>query len=158
MLPHQATRQSCLVLLMASAGLSACVGQAHPEVDIERIGALIERTEAMNNAGDVEGWVALFDDGAVYMPPGQPAVTTQDDLREVAQTGFARWRSQIRITADEIVPSGDWAFARSHVTGTATPLAGGEPVSIDMKQIVLYHRQADGSWKIARLIVNSNGS
>ena len=110
----------------------------------------------MNNVGDVEGWVALFEKGAVYMAAGQPAVTTREGLRDVAQAGFSSWRSNIQITPDEIVLSGDWAFARSHISGSVAPIAGGESIQIDMKQIVLYHRQPDGGWKIARLIGNSN--
>jgi len=123
----------------------------------EQIREVVQRTQAMNNSGDIDGWVGLFEEGAVYMPPGQPAVTTREGLREIAKAGFTAWQSQIRITPDEIVPAGEWAFARSHVTGTATPVNGGAPVSVDLKQVVIYHRQSDGSWRIARLIINSNG-
>jgi ketosteroid isomerase-like protein len=68
------------------------------------------------------------------------------------------WRSDIRIIPEEIVANGDWAFARSSVTGTATPLAGGSSIPVDVKQIAIYRLQADGQWRIARLITNSNGS
>jgi len=111
-----------------------------------------------NNAGDVEGWVALFEDDAVYMPAGQPAVTSRVDLQAIASAGFSSWRSDIRITADEIVLMGDWAFARARMTGTATPTGGGSPASIDLKEIVIYRRQSAGDWKIARLISNTNDS
>lgn len=37
-----------------------------------------------------------------------------------------------------------------------TAKAGGDPIPIDIKQLVIYHRQIDGSWRIARLINNSN--
>lgn len=137
--------------------LSACTGSADSQTAIQAIRGIIARTEAMNNEGDIEGWTALFEDGAVYMPSGQPAITTRNGLRETARAGFTSWRSQIRITPDEVVASGDWAFARSRVTGTATPIVGGDPISVDLKEIVVYHRQADGSWKIARLIGNNNG-
>lgn len=144
------------LLPLALVFLSSCAGSADPQADAQAIRGIIERTQTMNNEGDIDGWTDLFEEGAVYMPPGQPAVTTREGLREVARAGFTRWRSQIRIAPDEIVPSGDWAFARSHVTGTTTPAAGGDPIAIDLKQIVVYHRQADGGWKIARLIGNSN--
>jgi ketosteroid isomerase-like protein len=143
------------LLSLGVVSLGASAGPA-PQADAAAIRELIQRSEALNNAGDVEGWTALFEDGAVYMPPGLPAVTTREGLRAIARAGFTSWRSRIRMQTEEIVPSGDWAFARSLVTGTATPAAGGDPVTIDIKEIAIYHRQRDGSWKIARLIANSN--
>lgn len=145
------------LLLLIAVCLCSCSGRGDSQSDIEAIRAVIEQTQTMNNEGNVEGWIALFDDGAVYMPPGQPSVTTREGLRAAARAGFTSWRTQVRITPDEIVPDGDWAFARNRVSGTATPIAGGPSVAIDGKQIVLYRRQPDGSWKIARLIANSNG-
>lgn len=146
------------LLLLAALALPACAGRADPTEDEAAIRDVIARTEATNNAGDVEGWVALFAPGAVYMPPGQPAVTTVEGLREAGRAGFSSWKSAIRIEPAEIVTSGDWGFARSLVRGTATPVAGGDPIRIDVKQLVVYHRQAGGEWLIARLITNSNGS
>jgi len=37
------------------------------------------------------------------------------------------------------------------------PRAGGERIPVDAKRLTLYHRQPDGTWKVARLIVNSHG-
>lgn len=117
---------------------------------------LIERTEAANNAADTLGWVALFEESAVYMPPGAPAVTTREGLEETAAAGFGLWAADVRISPAEIVVDGAWAFARSDVSGTVTSREDGETFPVDVKQIAIYHRQPDGSWKIARLITNSN--
>jgi uncharacterized protein (TIGR02246 family) len=154
----RASRRWIVVMLAAVLGVGACGESADPEAADHAIREVIALTEAMNNTGDVEGWVALFEPSAVYMPPGQPAVTTVDGLREIARAGFMNWRSDIRIIPEEIVANGDWAFARSSVTGTATPLAGGSSIPVDVKQIAIYRLQADGQWRIARLITNSNGS
>jgi uncharacterized protein (TIGR02246 family) len=143
--------------LLLFVAVASCGDRADASADEAAIRAVIERTQAMNNAGDVEGWVALFAPNAVYMPPGQPAVTTVDGLRDAGRAGFTSWTSNIAIHPEEIVMSGDWAFAHSTVTGTATPVAGGDPIRIDVKQLVVYHRQANGEWRIARLITNSNG-
>ncbi|MDX1547243.1 MAG: SgcJ/EcaC family oxidoreductase [Rhodothermales bacterium] len=150
-----------LLLLFALLAAACAVEEAppaeDPAADEAAIRALIDRTAALNNAADTTGWVALFEDGAVYMPPGSPSVTTRAGLEEAAAAGFGSYATDIRIVPDEVVVAGDWAFARSHVTGTATPRAGGDAVPVDVKQLVIYHRQADGAWKIARLITNSNG-
>ena len=56
----------------------------------------------------------------------------------------------------EIEVCGDWAFARNRVTGTVTLQRSREVVPVDVKQIVIYTRGADGAWRIARMISNSN--
>lgn len=116
---------------------------------------LIQRTAQANNAGDVEEWVGLFAEGAVYMPPGAPAVTTRRGLVEIAEAGF-RHDSEIEIEPMEIVVTGPWAYARNEVSGTVTIDPTGEEVTVDVKQIVIYRRTESGEWRIARLISNSN--
>jgi ketosteroid isomerase-like protein len=145
--------------LLALAGLIGCTQTAidsDTATDEAAIREHIAQTAAANNAADTLGWVELFEDGAVYMPPGAPEVTTRAGLQEMAASGFGPYAADIQITPAEIVISGDWAFARSYVTGTVTPRAGGEAIRVDVKQIVIYHRQPDSSWKIARMINNRN--
>jgi uncharacterized protein (TIGR02246 family) len=115
---------------------------------------VIGRTQAANNAGDVDGWVAQFADDAVYMVPGLPAVTTRDGLRDIARAGFQN-RADIRLEPVEIVVAGEWAFARIDVTGSVT-VHTGKTIDVDVKEIAVFRRQAGGAWKIARLINNSN--
>lgn len=123
--------------------------------DEAAVRALIEEVEAANNAGDVERWVGLFADGAVYMAPNAPAVTTREGLVEVAEAGF-RHDAAIDIEPLEIEVHGDWAFARNAVTGTVTLQDSRDVVTVDVKQIVIYRKGDDGRWRIARLIGNSN--
>jgi uncharacterized protein (TIGR02246 family) len=78
---------------------------------------LIQRTATANNARNVDAWMALFADDAVYMAPGAPAVTTREGLRAVAEAGV-RHRPSIQIEPVEIVVTESWAFARSRVSGT----------------------------------------
>jgi uncharacterized protein (TIGR02246 family) len=120
------------------------------------IRALIARTGAANNAADTLGWVDLFEPGAVYMPPGTAPVSTRAGLEEMAAAGFGPYAAAITIDPTEILVSGDWAFARSEVTGTVTPRTGGDPVPVNVKQLVVYHRQPNGEWKISRFMSNSN--
>jgi len=145
-------------VLLATA-LLACDAPArqHDSVaDSTAIRALIDHATAANNAGDIDGWVALFEEGAVYMPPGSPEVTTRDSLRATATAGFTRFDADIQMTPVELVVLGDWAFSRVHVTGSVEAKAGGAAIPIDIKQLTLYHRQPDRSWLLARLINNSN--
>ena len=116
---------------------------------------LIKSVEAANNAGDVERWVSLFADDFVYMAPGAPPVTDREELVRVARAGF-RNEADIRIEPDEISVCGDWAYARSHVSGRVKLVDSGRELPIDIKQLIIYRRDAGGAWRISRLIGNSN--
>jgi uncharacterized protein (TIGR02246 family) len=144
-----------LILFIGVAQSAAAQAARTWDHDQQKIADLIERVEAANNAGDVEGWVSFFSDDAVYMPPGVPPVTTRAGLIEIAQAGF-RHRASIDIEPVEIQVFGTWAFARSRVTGTVKLAGSGETVLVDVKQLVIYRRNDAGNWQIARLINNSN--
>ena len=66
--------------------------------------------------------------------------------------------SQLEETwsSEEIVVAADWAFTRGTYSSTFTPRAGGEPVQENGKSLWILERQADGSWKYARAIWNSD--
>lgn len=145
-----------LALLLANC-FHAAYGQAQrsSKAAASAIRSLIQTTEATNNVGDVEGWVRLFADDAVYMAPGSPSVTTKKGLIEVAKAGF-RHQASIEIEPLEIRVCENWAFARTRVSGRVTVAETEEIVPVNVKQIVVYSRTDNGAWKIARLISNSN--
>ena len=130
------------------------------EADKAAIRALISRAVEVTRAGDAAAWAALFADGGVYMPPGGPEVTTRARLQEFAQLYLGEFRSQTVITPVEIEVFGDWAFARTSVKGTIQAKVGGDPlpdpITVDGKEIGVYRRQQDGTWRLWRLIGNSN--
>lgn len=144
-------------LLVIAGALSACTlaQTVKPADDRAAIAALIEDVQDANNAGEVERWVGLFATDFVYMAPGAPPVTSREALVEVAKTGF-RNRAAVVIKPIEIQAIGDWAFARNAVTGSVTLQESGRVVAIDVKQLVIYRKNEQGTWRIARLISNSN--
>lgn len=144
-------------ILISCIGLAAC-GEEPPDTatDVAAIRAFIDHATDVNNAADIMGWVDLFAEDLVYMPDGQPSVTTRDALEAAAVSHFNRYRPNIEITADEIQILGEWAFARTAVTGTLTPHYNRNPVPVDRKELAIFRRQPDGQWKLARLIGNSS--
>jgi uncharacterized protein (TIGR02246 family) len=136
-----------------------CEGRA-PEADTSAdeaaIRALLEHATAINNAGDAAAWADLFAPGAVFMPANAHEVTTRTGLEQLAAARFSSFDSDVVISPVEIVLLGDWAFSRTTVKGSVSSKSGGEPIAVDLKEIAIYQRQPDGSWKVARLIGNSN--
>ena len=154
MKPNTAFPSFMLLVVLAA---HPAYGQQQDRMDDAQVAirTLIQRTAKANNAGAVEAWVDLFAPDAVYMAPGAPSVTTREGLLEVARAGF-RHHASIDIEPLEIRVFGDWAFARTRVSGSVRLQGTGEVVSVDVKEIVIYRRGEDGDWKIARLISNSN--
>lgn len=151
--------RTAFAIVMLACALSIAPGAAERRGGVQddkaAIEALVEQVAAANNAGDVEAWMALFADDFVYMAPGAPSVTTRDGLREVAKAGF-RHQASVRIEPLEIRVFSGWAFARNRVAGDVTLHGSGEVVPVDVKQIVVYSKNDQGVWRIARLISNSN--
>lgn len=130
--------------------------QVKPHGDDENaIRALLQKMAEANNAGDIEGWVRLFAADGVYMPPGTPPVTTRAGLVSVAKAGF-RNQVAVEIRPVEVHVCGDWAFARTHVTGTVKVHDTGKVIPVDVKELFILSRAPGGEWRIARLINNRN--
>ncbi len=60
----------------------------------------------------------------------------------------------IEYASAEIRVLGDHAFDRGTFAFTATPKSGGDTTHAQGKYFWLYSRDADGSWKLARMIVS----
>ena len=84
-------------------------------------------------------------------PPAKKAAG-REELNALSGQVISRYRRLL----DEGADPNEWAFAWSEVRGTVTPRAGGDPISVDVKQIVVYHKQPDGRWMISRFINNRN--
>ena len=61
----------------------------------------------------------------------------------------ARQRTSVK-PVQEFAVSGDYAFERYIRTSTDTPVGGGKPVINAGWDFRVYHRDADGVWRVAR--------
>jgi uncharacterized protein (TIGR02246 family) len=127
------------------------------EGELNAINRLQKQVDAAIIAGDTEGYLALVADDAVLMPPNAPPVIGKDAIRSWNQAMSKQFRFQAYTPMDdEVVLAGKWAFRRAIAKWTLRPTAGGEPIHDSGKFIIIYERQLDGSWRIARDIWNSN--
>ncbi len=106
--------------------------------------------------GDTEAILSLFAEDPVLMPQNQPAVTGKNAIRFLYESVFREYFIQGGGEIVEIVASGDWGYFWSTYTLTATCKTGGEPIMDRGKSIFIVKRQADRSWRISRLITNSD--
>lgn len=150
-------RCSLLLAPIALALLHVGCRPRAPEADLEAINTLQRQVDAAIIAGDTESYVALIADDAVLMPPNAPPIIGKEAIRSWNQAISQQFRMQGYTPVDnEVVLAGKWAFRRATADWTLAPLAGGHPVHDSGKFIIIYERQADGSWLVARDIWNSN--
>ncbi|MEE8349277.1 MAG: SgcJ/EcaC family oxidoreductase [Acidobacteriota bacterium] len=126
------------------------------EADVEAINQLPANYAAAENAGDLDGVVAVFTDDAIRMPPNAPALIGKESIRSWMQATFDENTHQLYNPLEEVQVSGDLAFGRGTYTTTMTPKAGGEPIQDEGKYLVIFQKQPDGSWKAIRDTWNSD--
>jgi ketosteroid isomerase-like protein len=114
------------------------------EADIAAIEILTKECSRAWNEGDYEGYMALIDENALFLPPN------------AYSNSFNSLDFDVTITTEEIHVAGDLAFSRDGWKGSMNPKDGSEPILFDNKTLSIYKRQADGSWKYWRVMYSSN--
>lgn len=108
------------------------------------------------NQGDVEGWVGVFTEDAVQMPPNFPANTGRAMIRAWSEAFLGPLNVEFGLEVDEVHVAGDRAFERGRYRIRVTPKTGGESFPDAGKYITIYQKQANNAWLVARDIWNSD--
>jgi ketosteroid isomerase-like protein len=145
---------TCCAALISLLGLLAC-SAPQPQMDMAQVRTAIEENNAKFSAafseGDMAALSALYTEDAMIMPPNSERVTGRTAIQEafsgLRNMGF----SNLNLTTDEIIGSGDFV---SEVGSYTINLPGGAQDS--GKYLVFWKKDADGHWKLHRDIWNSS--
>ncbi|HSM35198.1 MAG TPA: SgcJ/EcaC family oxidoreductase [Longimicrobiales bacterium] len=108
--------------------------------------------------GDVDAFAAVLAEDAVYMPPGEPAVSGKAAIRSWFESFLEVVSVDGSYPSSEVNITGDWAIERYTADLTLTPADGSEPMREVGKGIHVYRRGPDGSWKLTYDIWNFDSS
>jgi uncharacterized protein (TIGR02246 family) len=151
-------RRAALVIpLLPLVALAAC---ADGEVNLAAEEAAVRQADraivAAGNAHDIEALLDQIADDARMLPPNAPPVIGKDAIRELANALLSP-DFEVRHDLDEVVVSngGDLAYVSYAYELTFTGLEG-TPVTETGKDISIYKKVADGSWKLAIDMWSSN--
>lgn len=133
-------------------------GAPDADSDVSAINAAYERSVATQKDGDIDGWLALFSEDIVFMPPDQTIVEGKEAIRAIVEPFQEQFNIEESTSLDEIQVSGDWAFTRGTRDFRATPKAGGDTMQQRVKFVHVLRRHSDGTWKFSRWIWNGDGS
>ncbi len=145
-------------LIVAALVIAACT-QAEPistALDEQAIIAVANEWTAAYSDGDLDALLALYTDDAVDIPPG-PISIGKAAIRQRHERGLVGVTANSSIAFDEVVVTGDWAFARGVYQATYTTVADGTQTQARNDNLWLFHRESDGSWRIARMMYNPAG-
>lgn len=127
-----------------------------PAEDAEAINEVRDRESTALLEGDADGYVALFTDDCIAIPPSGSRIRGRAALRSWLQSvhdqyAFAGGETEVLDT----VVIGDLAWDLYEARRTLAPRAGGEEVEERFRGMHTYRRQADGTWLIATSIWNA---
>src|SRR4051812_1576545 len=108
--------------------------------------------------GDTAALASTYADDAVLMMSEMPAARGHDAIAKTfAGMGAAMKVSAFKLQTQDVIVSGDYAIETGAYEMTEQPTAkGAKPGHGVGKYLVLWKKQADGSYKILRDIANSD--
>ena len=163
-------RQNYAALLAVLVVASSCTSGSDGSVTQQggpNVAAVRQSIEAGNAAliaalqkGDSLGAAALYDDSAMVLPSEMPAVSGRDAIRSFwAGMGGMFSVSNMSLTVGDVVASGDLASETGRFEMTLTPKAkGAKPIVDKGKYLVVWKKQADGSYKLFRDMWNTDAA
>lgn len=109
-----------------------------------------------HHTGNPDLWLETVSDEVVIMLPGDTAIKGKASAERTIRQFFETTSSDLQPNIVEMNVHGDVAIVRTEDRGTFTPKAGGAPIPVNMKELLVFRRQKNGSWKGAYVAVIPN--
>ena len=107
------------------------------------------------NRGDVAAVAALYTEDATVLPPNSQAIRGRQAVHDFWNGARLVGLRDLALETTSVEQSGDTAYEVGAYSLHVRP-QGGQPVSDRGKYVVIWKRQADGSWKLAVDIWNTD--
>ncbi len=119
----------------------------------QAIEATLLQYEKTLNESDVKGILELYAPDGVFMPSGAPSAIGTEKIGAAYEYVFTTIKLDIKFSIDEVVQSGDFAFARTVSRGTVSVLADDVTAPEENRELFVLQK-LDGEWKITRYMFN----
>jgi len=145
---------SIIIPLLTVIGCAPKVDLASEEATIYKVDSMLV---AAINERDVETWLSFLSDDAKMMPPNAPAVEGKDAIRQMLGEFLKFPKLQISHDPYSVIVSEDANMAYIWYDYEIVLGDGESAPHIEKgKDISIYRKQADGSWKLVVDIWSAN--
>jgi ketosteroid isomerase-like protein len=132
-----------------------------PAPDAAAVRQAIDAANARYSNGVIQGDTAaiagLYTDDAIVMAANVPVARGHDAIaKNIAGLIAAMKVSAFKLETQDVILSGDYAIETGAYEVTGVPAKATKPVHTVGKYLVLWKKQADGSYKILRDVANSD--
>jgi uncharacterized protein (TIGR02246 family) len=118
--------------------------------EVAQVYELWNEIAAAANEGDLERWMALWNEDGIQMSPGAPPRVGKAEIRREMQLLFDLFDTRnMIIQPEEVRIMGDRAYSHGSYEFEMVPKDGGETRRYSGKFLDILEKQVDGSWKIA---------
>src|SRR6266404_1661498 len=138
-----------LLLTISSQGQT----KMNPTTEKSAIEKLVFSYRDALNASDVSKILPLYTKDGVFMPANAPTAKGQEQLKGSYEFVFKTIQIHIEFFIEEIVVSGDYAYAVTNSKGTTLIHANGQTVPGENRELFVLQKD-NGQWKIARYMFN----
>lgn len=146
----------------AAPATATLAGAPSPAADVAAVRQAIEAADARFSAavlkGDSATLATFYADDAILMPANMTAVQGHDAIAKALNGLIASMRpSTFTLRTQDVIAAGDYAIETGSFEMTSEPARKGAKPNHDVeKYVVVWKKQADGSYKIIRDIANTD--
>jgi uncharacterized protein (TIGR02246 family) len=108
------------------------------------------------NASNTAAVLPLYTEDGVFMPPYSQSAVGKAAVRTAYEAVFEAIALKVKFTIAELVlMSPEWAFVRTNSAGTNKINKTGAVSPEGNQELFIFHKGADGKWRIARYSFSS---
>lgn len=144
---------SCVALLSIAFVVAAAAADTKSALE-QALRDLDDQWSAAADAKDIDKVVSFYSDDAIVMPPNAPRATTKETIRTIWKDLLTDASISWKTKEVEVAQSGDLAFLSGTYEVTLNDPTG-TPVKDRGKYLEVWKKQADGTWKCAMDMWNS---
>ena len=148
---------SVVLLAVLALFVSSCVKKADLEAEKTAVLAADAEWASTVTAKNAEGAASFLADDAVFMPPHESVIVGKDAIAQWMAVGLADPAFSISWQTTEVVvaASGDFAYSTG-MNQIQMTMPDGSMMTDTGKGLTVWKKQADGNWKVAVDIFNSD--
>lgn len=149
----------CLILLAAACSATAVRGGAGAGATMTAADSAARDSAAHAahanyvraiNSNNTDSLASMLTNDVVFLAANEKPIVGKAAVRAWVDAYYKAFHTTWDKPVQELVVNGDYAFERYSYTSTDVPVGGGKPVVDTGWGFLVYHRDADGVWRVAR--------